>query len=56
MPKIIWCGNKSWDTNFPENTLPNNAKLIERSDICSIRNNIGVAVDACSRSFTWSLL
>lgn len=32
MPKIIWCGNKSWDTNFPENTLPNNAKLIERPD------------------------
>ena len=32
MPKIIWCGNKSWDTNFPENTLPSNAKLIERPD------------------------
>ena len=32
MPKIIWCGNKSQDTNFPENTLPNNAKLIERPD------------------------
>lgn len=33
MPKIIWCGNKSWNTNFPEeNTLPNNAKLIERPD------------------------
>ena len=32
MPKIIWYGNKSWDTNFPENTLPNNAKLIERPD------------------------
>jgi len=32
MPKIIWCGNKSWDTDFPENTLPNNAKRIERPD------------------------
>ena len=86
MPKIIWCGNKSWDTDFPENTLPNNAKRIERpdnifkssllygilplifsyaiicikmvydwrksneSDICSIRNNIGAAIAACSRS------
>ena len=91
MPKIIWCGNKSWDTDFPENTLPNNAKRIERPDnifkssllygilplifsyaiicikwfmigekamnpICSIRNNIGAAIAACSRSFTWSLL
>ena len=32
MPKIIWCGNKSWDTDFPENMLPNNAKRIERPD------------------------
>ena len=32
MPKIIWCGNKSWDTDFPENALSNNAKLIERPD------------------------
>ena len=32
MPKIIWCGNKSWDTDFPKNTLPNNAKRIERPD------------------------
>ena len=32
MPKIIWCGNKSWGTDFPENTLPNNAKRIERPD------------------------
>ena len=35
MPKIIWCGNKSWDTDFPENTLPNNAKRIERPDTVS---------------------
>ena len=26
------------------------------SDICSIGYNIGAAIDACSRSFTWSLL
>ena len=32
MPKIIWCGNQSWDTDFPQNTLPNNAKRIERPD------------------------
>lgn len=32
MPKIIWCGNKSWDTDFPESELPNNAKSIKRPD------------------------
>ena len=32
MPEIIWCGNKSWDTDFPENAFPDNAKLIERPD------------------------
>ena len=32
MPKIIWCGNKSWDTNFPQSALPSNAKPIERPD------------------------
>lgn len=32
MPEIIWCGNKSWDTDFLERALPNNAQLIERPD------------------------
>ena len=32
MPEIIWCGNKSWDTDFQENAFPDNAKLIERPD------------------------
>ena len=39
MPKIIWCGNKSWDTDFPENTLPNNAVL---SGICIPMGIIGM--------------
>lgn len=32
MPQIIWCGNQSWDTDFPEGALPDNAKRIERPD------------------------
>ena len=32
MPEIIWCGNKSWDTKFPEKELPTNAKRIDRPD------------------------
>src|SRR3712207_5695916 len=34
MANIIWCGNKSWDSNFPEGNLPNHAKKIDMpSDI-----------------------
>lgn len=34
MPKIIWCGNKAWDTSFPEDSLPSNSKQINMpSDI-----------------------
>ncbi len=40
MPKIIWCGNKSWDTDFPENTLPNNAKRIERPDNIFLKSSM----------------
>lgn len=29
MPKIVWCGNQPWDTDFPEVALPGNAKCIE---------------------------
>ncbi len=32
MPKIIWCGNQSWDADFPESALPDNAEMIERPD------------------------
>ena len=32
MPKIIWCGNKPWNTDFPEKALPHYAKRIERPD------------------------
>lgn len=30
MPHIIWCGNKKWDSAFPEKPLPENAVRIER--------------------------
>lgn len=30
MPKIKWCGNRPWDTEFPESPLPDTAKQIER--------------------------
>lgn len=30
MPHIIWCGNKRWDSDFPEKPLPENAVKIER--------------------------
>ena len=34
MPKIIWCGNKKWDSDFPENPLPENAvKLCRKENI-----------------------
>ncbi|MBO4235150.1 MAG: DUF3267 domain-containing protein [Firmicutes bacterium] len=34
MPHIIWCGNKKWDSEFPEKPLPENAVKIEsRADI-----------------------
>ena len=30
MAHIIWCGNKKWDSEFPEKPLPENAVRIER--------------------------
>ena len=30
MPRIIWCGNKKWDSAFPEKPLPENAVNLER--------------------------
>ncbi len=30
MAHIIWCGNKKWDSEFPEKPLPENAEKIER--------------------------
>ena len=34
MPHIIWCGNKKWDSEFPEKPLPENAVKIEgKADI-----------------------
>ena len=34
MAHIIWCGNKKWDSKFPEKPLPENAvKLKRNSDI-----------------------
>src|SRR5574344_105317 len=32
MPKVIWCGNKSWESDFPESALPDNAVKINRPD------------------------
>ncbi len=32
MAHIIWCGNKKWDSEFPEKPLPENAVKIERKD------------------------
>lgn len=32
MPKIVWCGNKKWDDEYPEFPLPEEAKEIKRSD------------------------
>ena len=32
MAHIIWCGNKKWDSKFPEKPLPANAEKMERSD------------------------
>ena len=30
MAHIIWCGNKKWDSEFPEKPLPENAVKMER--------------------------
>lgn len=30
MAHIIWCGNKKWDSRFPEKPLPENAVKMER--------------------------
>lgn len=32
MPKIVWCGNKKWDDEYPEFPLPEEAREIKRSD------------------------
>ena len=32
MAHIIWCGNKKWDSAFPEKPLPDNAVRLERKD------------------------
>ena len=32
MPKIIWCGNKPWDANYPEIPFPDNAVELKRPD------------------------
>lgn len=32
MMKIIWCGNKPWDTNYPEMPLPDNAVELKRPE------------------------
>ena len=29
MPHIIWCGNKKWDSKYPEKPLPDNSVKIE---------------------------
>ena len=31
MAHIIWCGNKKWDSEFPEKPLPENAVKMERN-------------------------
>lgn len=32
MPRIIWCGNKKWDIEFPENPLLEKAVKMKRKD------------------------
>lgn len=32
MPKIVWCGNKPWDTEFPEKPIPKAAHLLKRPE------------------------